>query len=65
MQPLLVLWDVDYTLIAAPGGAELYRLALAELYGLPLPTGLQSMAGRTDSAIALEARTGMSEPRSL
>ncbi len=49
-----MLWDVDYTLVAAPGGAELYRLALAELYGLPLPTGLQSMAGRTDSAIALE-----------
>lgn len=49
-----MLWDVDYTLVAAPGGAELYQLALAELYGLPLPTGLQSMAGRTDSAIALE-----------
>jgi phosphoglycolate phosphatase len=49
-----VLWDVDYTLIAAPGGAELYGLALAELYGLQLPTGLQSMAGRTDSAIAVE-----------
>lgn len=49
-----MLWDVDYTLIAAPGGAELYRLALAELYGLQLPTGLQSMAGRTDSAIAVE-----------
>jgi phosphoglycolate phosphatase len=49
-----VLWDVDYTLVAAPGGAELYRLALAELYGLPLPAGLQSMAGRTDAAIAVE-----------
>ena len=49
-----MLWDVDYTLIAAPGGAELYGLALAELYGLQLPTGLQSMAGRTDSAIAAE-----------
>jgi phosphoglycolate phosphatase len=59
-----VLWDVDYTLIAAPGGAELYRLALAELYGLPLPTGLQSMAGRTDSAIALEvlSRAGLAGP---
>jgi phosphoglycolate phosphatase-like HAD superfamily hydrolase len=56
-----VLWDVDYTLVAAPGGAELYRLALAELYGLPLPTGLQTMAGRTDSAIALEvlSRAGL------
>ncbi len=49
-----MLWDVDQTLIVAPGGPELYRLALAELYGLQLPTGLQSMAGRTDSAIALE-----------
>jgi phosphoglycolate phosphatase-like HAD superfamily hydrolase len=59
-----VLWDVDYTLVAAPGGAELYRLALAELYGLDLPAGLQSMAGRTDTAIAVEvlARAGVPEP---
>jgi phosphoglycolate phosphatase len=59
-----VLWDIDYTLIAAPGGDELYRLALDELYGLPLPTGLQSMAGRTDSAIALEvlSRAGLADP---
>ncbi len=59
-----MLWDVDYTLIAAPGGAELYRLALAELYGLQLPAGLQSMAGRTDSAIALEVLSlaGVREP---
>ncbi len=58
-----MLWDIDYTLVAAPGGAELYRLALAELYGLPLPTGLQSMAGRTDSAIALEvlSRAGLAD----
>jgi phosphoglycolate phosphatase len=49
-----VLWDVDHTLVAAPGGAELYRLALAELYDVPLPAGLQSMAGRTDTAIAVE-----------
>jgi phosphoglycolate phosphatase len=55
VQPLLVLWDVDYTLIAVDGaGPQLYRLALAELYGLELPARLQSMAGRTDSAIALE-----------
>ena len=59
-----MLWDVDYTLVAAPGGAELYRLALHELYGLQLPTGLQSMAGRTDAAIAREvlSRAGVPEP---
>ncbi len=59
-----MLWDVDYTLLAAPGGSELYQLALAELYGLQLPSGLQSMAGRTDSAIALEVLSlaGVPEP---
>ena len=62
MRPLLVLWDVDYTLVVAPGGAELYRLALAELYGLQLPTGLRSMAGRTDSAIAVEVLSAAGVP---
>ncbi len=63
---LLVLWDVDYTLIAADGvGRELYEAALDEMYGLALPGSLQSFAGRTDSAIALEVLTmaGVPEPR--
>jgi phosphoglycolate phosphatase-like HAD superfamily hydrolase len=62
---LLVLWDVDHTLINAGGaGLELYRIAFAELFGgeMPVPT---SMAGRTESAIVLEVLTlaGVPEPR--
>ncbi len=59
-----MLWDVDCTLVDAPGGAELYRLALAELYGVPLPGGLLSMAGRTDTSIALEVLSlaGLPDP---
>ena len=54
MPRLLVLWDVDHTLVNAGGvGIELYRIAFAELFGgeAPIPG---SMAGRTDRAIALE-----------
>jgi phosphoglycolate phosphatase len=63
---LLVLWDVDHTLINAGGaGLELYRIAFAEMFGgeMPLPS---SMAGRTESAIVLEVLTlaGLAEPRS-
>jgi phosphoglycolate phosphatase len=55
VQPLLVLWDVDYTLADTDGaGRRLYEMALDELYGLEMPRLIQSMAGRTDSAIALE-----------
>jgi phosphoglycolate phosphatase len=51
---LLVLWDVDYTLIDAGGvGQELYKIVFGEMFGRPMPrTG--SMAGRTDRAIINE-----------
>ncbi len=65
MRPLLVLWDIDYTLVATDGvGRYLYEVVLAELYGLGLPSPLASMAGRTDSSIALEVLTaaGVPEP---
>lgn len=65
MPPLLVLWDIDYTLIAAgPAGLRLYEIALEARYGLPLPPNLMSMAGRTDSSIALEVLTaaGLADP---
>jgi phosphoglycolate phosphatase len=53
-----VLWDVDYTLADTAGaGRRLYEIALEELYGLAMPRLIQSMAGRTDSAIALEVLT--------
>ncbi len=65
MPPLLVLWDVDHTLVNAGGvGIELYRIAFAEMFGgeLPIPG---SMAGRTDRAIAVEVMrlAGVPEPR--
>jgi phosphoglycolate phosphatase len=61
---LLVLWDVDYTLVDSDGiGRQLYEIALRELFGLPMPQS-SSMSGRTDRAIALEVLTlaGVPEP---
>jgi phosphoglycolate phosphatase len=64
---ILVLWDVDYTLVDSDGvGRMLYEVAFREMFGADLPQpGL--MAGRTDSAIALEVLTlaGLPEPRQL
>jgi phosphoglycolate phosphatase len=62
---LLVLWDVDYTLIDAGGtGRELYQVAFREMFGREMPQP-GSMAGRTDRAIAVEVLTlaGVPEPR--
>lgn len=68
MASILVLWDVDYTLVNTFGtGRRLYELAFAELYGRGLPeTAKESkMAGRTDRAISLEVLTlaGVPDPR--
>jgi phosphoglycolate phosphatase len=68
VRPVLVLWDVDYTLVYAGGsGRALYELVLAELYGADLPAALTSMAGRTDASIALEtlAAVGVDAPAEL
>ena len=68
MRPVLVLWDVDYTLVhAGRAGRVLYEIALAELYGVDLPGQLTSMAGRTDASIALEvlAAAGLDAAREL
>ncbi len=54
---LLVLWDVDFTLVDTRGvGTALYRLAFAELFGRDLPETITkvNMGGRTDRAIALD-----------
>ena len=62
---LLVLWDVDFTLINAGGvGARLYRMVFRDMFGTELP-GAADMAGRTDRAIVLDtlARAGIPEPR--
>jgi phosphoglycolate phosphatase len=62
---LLVLWDIDFTLINAGGvGTRLYRMVLRDMFGTELP-GAADMAGRTDRAIVLDtlARAGIPEPR--
>jgi phosphoglycolate phosphatase-like HAD superfamily hydrolase len=65
---LLVLWDVDFTLVNTPGvGWRLYQLAFVQLYGRELPrvAGRADMAGRTDRAISLEVLrlAGVDDPR--
>ncbi|MGN6790830.1 MAG: HAD hydrolase-like protein [Streptosporangiaceae bacterium] len=65
---LLVLWDVDFTLVNATGvGRNLYQAAFAEVFGrvLPASAGAASMAGRTDRAIALDVlrMAGVPDPR--
>jgi phosphoglycolate phosphatase len=48
---LLVLWDVDYTLVAADGlGTRLYEVVFREMFGREL-TAVAPKAGRTDRAI--------------
>jgi len=62
---MLVLWDVDYTLVDSDGvGRELYQATFGEMFGGQMPQP-GSMAGRTDRAIALEVLTlaGVAEPR--
>jgi phosphoglycolate phosphatase-like HAD superfamily hydrolase len=62
---LLVLWDVDGTLLNAGGvGADLYSVVFLQLFGRSLET-MAPMAGRTDRAIILETLTlaGVPEPR--
>src|SRR5215472_3705883 len=62
---LLVLWDIDFTLINAGGvGTRLYRMVFRDMFGTELPSAAD-MAGRTDRAIVLDtlARAGIPEPR--
>jgi phosphoglycolate phosphatase len=62
---ILVLWDVDGTLLNADGvGGELYNLVFLQLFGRSLEA-FAPMAGRTDRAIILETLelAGVSEPR--
>jgi phosphoglycolate phosphatase-like HAD superfamily hydrolase len=61
---LLVLWDIDFTLVNGHGiGEHLYRLVFSDLFGGDLPP-LPPMGGRTDRAIITEilARAGIAEP---
>ena len=65
MRDLLVLWDVDYTLVSAGGlGNRLYEAVFKEMFGRDL-TAIAPKAGRTDRAILLDtlALAGVAEPR--
>jgi phosphoglycolate phosphatase len=62
---LLVLWDVDYTLLSAGGlGNRLYGEVFRDMFGRDL-TAVAPKAGRTDRAIMLDtlALAGVAEPQ--
>jgi phosphoglycolate phosphatase len=62
---LLVLWDVDYTLLRADGlGNRLYEVVFRQMFGREL-AAVAPKAGRTDRAIILDTLTlaGIPEPR--
>jgi phosphoglycolate phosphatase len=62
---LLVLWDIDGTLLNSGGvGRDLYDVVFLHLFGHSLKA-FAPMAGRTDRAIILDtlSRAGVSEPR--
>jgi phosphoglycolate phosphatase len=61
---LLVLWDVDYTLVDSDGlGTRLYEATFSEMYGRDL-SAVAPKAGRTDRAITADtlAMAGIAEP---
>ncbi len=65
MGNLLVLWDVDYTLLTAAGlGNRLYQTVFKDMFGREL-TVMAPKAGRTDRAILADtlALAGVAEPR--
>ena len=65
MGELLVLWDLDYTLLSAGGlGNRLYEAVFKDLFGRDL-TAIAPKAGRTDRAILLDtlALAGVAEPQ--
>ena len=62
---VLVLWDIDGTLLNAGGvGRDLYNVVFLQLFGRSL-SAYAPMAGRTDRAIILETliMAGVDEPR--
>jgi phosphoglycolate phosphatase len=61
---LLVLWDIDYTLLTAGGASlDLYEAVYRELFGSEPPPA-PPMAGRTERAIILDVlqRAGVTDP---
>ena len=65
MGDVLVLWDVDGTLLNAGGvGGDLYEMVFSSMFARPCER-LPPMAGRTDRAIILDTleMAGIPEPR--
>ena len=65
MSELLVLWDIDGTLLDSGGvGHDLYDVVFLQLFGRSLQA-FAPMAGRTDRAIILDtlSQAGVAEPR--
>jgi phosphoglycolate phosphatase len=65
VRDLLVLWDVDYTLLSSGGlGDQLYAAVFREMFGRDLLV-VAPKAGRTDRAILIDtlALAGVAEPR--
>ena len=65
MRGLLVLWDIDFTLLNAGGvGRAVYVSVFRELFGRD-PVAVAPMAGRTERAIIRDtlAISGISDPR--
>ncbi|EFL21693.1 phosphoglycolate phosphatase [Streptomyces himastatinicus ATCC 53653] len=67
-EPILILWDVDQTLVSIKDGVSrsLYERAFEKVTGRTLG-GLADMAGRTEQAIMVETLrlNGISEPQAL
>jgi phosphoglycolate phosphatase len=67
-EPVLILWDVDQTLVSIRGGVSrsLYERAFEKVTGRVLG-GLADMAGRTEQAIMVETLrlNGIDEPEAL
>jgi phosphoglycolate phosphatase len=64
MEPLLILWDIDGTLIRSGGlAAEIFELALATVVG-EVPRERVRMSGKTDPQIISEylATMGVNDP---
>jgi phosphoglycolate phosphatase len=64
VRDLLVLWDVDFTLLDSGGtGRAVYRSVFRDLFGRD-PDGVAPMGGRTERAIIAEtlSMAGISDP---
>ncbi len=59
-RPQAILFDIDGTLVDTGGaGAESWRLAFEELYGIPADVKLFSEVGETDPAVGHRTFTGI------